>query len=158
MAKSRTFDQLKDVSFSQMTAREENVWLEGTAMAFLQANVVPGTDVYASVLHVSKSGMARDIALYVVLDCEDGQGNRKPEIVDISGYVARVLGYRRTDRNGGIRVSGCGMDMGFHLVHCLSYKLHGYHDVNVSEDKRGRPHRPSTTSYRAGYSLNHRSL
>ena len=40
----------------------------------------------------------------------------------LSGYVGRILGYTRA-KTGGVRVSGCGMDMGFHLVYALSSAL-----------------------------------
>jgi hypothetical protein len=39
--------------------------------------------------------------------------------------VAAVLDMR-CDKSGGVRVRGCGMDMGFHLTYTLSAKLYGY--------------------------------
>jgi hypothetical protein len=79
-----------------------------------------GSRVYTILRHVSSSGMSRDISL-VVAD-KDGR------ISDITYYAADALGYRLIERNGfrAIRVNGCGMDMGFHLVYNLSSVLfHG---------------------------------
>ena len=46
-----------------------------------------------------------------------------PNSNDITWDVMHVLGYRRSDKTGGLRVSGCGMDMGFHVVYNLGYVL-----------------------------------
>jgi hypothetical protein len=78
---------------------------------------------------------------------------------DITGHVARVLGYPCRDRADGMTVGGCGMDMGFHVVHSLSYALHGTNTVGAdAEEHAGRPFRPTREQYRAGYSLEHRWL
>ena len=68
--------------------------------------------------HVSQSGMSRDISVKVV--DEDG------DLRDVTYYVGLLLGQAPKDRNGQrvVRVTGCGMDMGFHLVYQLSYALY----------------------------------
>ena len=73
----------------------------------------PGDLVYTVLRHVSSSGMSRDISL-VVFD-----GERK-YMLDWS--VARVLGLPLS-KNEGVKVGGCGMDMGFHLVYSLGSVL-----------------------------------
>jgi len=76
----------------------------------------PGTRVYTSLEHRARSGMARWVSLYVI---------HKGRNVNVTGYAATVLGARRSDaHNGGIRVDGCGMDMGFHLVYHLAATLY----------------------------------
>lgn len=75
----------------------------------------PGATAFTILRHVSGSGMSRRISVLVPLD---------GGILDVSGYVATVLDYRRHDRDGGVIVGGCGMDMGFHLVYCLSRSLY----------------------------------
>ncbi len=74
--------------------------------------------VWTSLKSVSASGMSRDMKALTV---KDGQ------IIDITYYVALAcsVGSIR-ERNGQrvIRVGGCGMDMGFHLVYSLSYCLY----------------------------------
>lgn len=64
--------------------------------------------------HCSKSGMSRDISLYY-------------KDINITYYVAKVLGNKLRNSNGfnAVRVSGCGMDMGFYLVYSLSCALYG---------------------------------
>jgi hypothetical protein len=42
----------------------------------------------------------------------------------VSYLVARALGERIDRNNGGVKVSGCGMDMGFSLVYNLSHVLY----------------------------------
>ena len=77
--------------------------------------------VHTVLRHVSQSGMSRDISLKTV---EDGQ------IRDITYTVAIALGEKPKDKNGQrvIRVNGCGMDMGFHLVYSLSSVLYPNED------------------------------
>lgn len=123
------------------------------AIAKLRAMLPPGSKVYTVVRHVSSSGMTRHISC-LVATVEDG----KPAIDEITWYVCRALGYRRHDRNGGAIVGGCGMDMGYHLVHSLSYALHGMDTVGKKAkeaSEAGRPFRARRGNYRAGYSLNH---
>lgn len=72
--------------------------------------VEPGDTVYSSLKHVSRSGMFRVINLFVIKDNQPIQLDR---------WAADLLeGYDR--RHEGLRASGCGMDMGFHLVYRLS--------------------------------------
>ena len=67
--------------------------------------------------HCSSSGMSRDISLYF-------------KDMNITYYVAKALKYGVKNSNGfnAVKVSGCGMDMGFHLVYNLSCVLYGYAD------------------------------
>lgn len=82
------------------------------AIKSLKAILKPGDSVYTILKHVSKSGMSRDIDV-VIVDGED--------IKNISYWVACALDYKLNNR--GIRVGGCGMDMGFHLIYTLSSTL-----------------------------------
>ncbi len=88
------------------------------ALGQLQRNIQPGQTLRTIVTHVSRSGMSRSIRVL------DGFN-------DISWLVARVLDESMDDRNGGIRVSGCGMDMGFDIVYRLGYRLwpNGYNCI-----------------------------
>lgn len=79
----------------------------------LRELIKPGDVIYTKLTHVSRSGMYRVINLYVMKDNEP---------IWISRYVADLLeGW--DDRHEGCRASGCGMDMGYHLVHNLGYTL-----------------------------------
>ena len=85
--------------------------------------------VYTVLRHVSSSGLSKDISLKTV---HDGQ------IIDITYYTAKAIGDTLKERNGqrAIRVTGGGMDLGYHLVHSLSMSLYFGQD-------------------RAGYALSH---
>lgn len=72
----------------------------------------PGTTFYTSLNHVSKSGMSRWISVYVA---------RNNEIVDVTQTLIDLFPtvFKTRGAHPGIYVSGCGMDMGFHLVYTL---------------------------------------
>ncbi len=93
--------------------------------------------VYTVLRGVSSSGMTRHISLVVA-----GLDNTgKPALYDITYHASKVLGDKLTERDGHrvIKVQGCGMDMGFHLVYSLSSVLYAGQE-------------------RAGYVLSHRWL
>jgi hypothetical protein len=75
-----------------------------------------GDTVHTLIRSVSSSGMSRTMSLKIV---RDGR------IDDITFHVAHALGYPLVEVNGSraIRVNGCGMDMGFHVVYSLSSVL-----------------------------------
>ena len=74
-----------------------------------------GSTVHTVLRHVSQSGMSRSISVLAI----DEDGPR-----DVSYLVARALGDRVDQHRGGVKVTGCGMDMGFHLVYALSSVLY----------------------------------
>ncbi len=65
--------------------------------------------VYGIVRKISKTGMSRNIDLYVI------RGN---EMVYLTGYAAKILGWKLA-KDRGMVVSGCGMDMVFHTISTL---------------------------------------
>lgn len=82
----------------------------------LRKILVPGTVVRTISRHTSKSGMSRSIS--VVVNTPEG-------MVDLDWMIVRAgLGYRFDNKHDGIKVGGCGMDMGFHLVYSLSRSLY----------------------------------
>jgi hypothetical protein len=101
------------------------------------------TRVYTKVNHVSSSGMTRHISCYVARD---------NQIIDITWYVSQVIGERRNSKDGGIVVSGCGMDMGFALVYSLSQSLYpkGFY---LNEGECGRNGDTSGYDCDGGYRL-----
>ena len=94
--------------------------------AYLRALVPPGAIVYGSVRHVSRSGMARDIALYVVAEAVT-YGRARSEIVQLPpSRIAGVLTSARVAPGGGAtRRTGYGMDMVWDLVRQLDEALYG---------------------------------
>lgn len=88
--------------------------------------LVDGTLVHAKVNHVSASGMSRRIGLYFI---KDG------ELVDISYHASKAMDWGYKDGyDGGIKVSGCGMDMLFHTIDVFSYAM-GYGDICQQRDR-----------------------
>jgi hypothetical protein len=81
----------------------------------LRGWIKPGDTVYTVLRHVSRSGMQRSISLLVM---------HEGSIMDISGTAAGAMGDRFDRDQGGVKVGGCGMDMGFALVYELSYVLY----------------------------------
>lgn len=104
--------------------------------------VKPGTAVYTILRHCSASGMQRRISLAVV---HDGQ------IRVIDALVADLTG-NKAHRDGGIVANGCGMDMGYHLVHSLGYHLW---PAGTPEPHGTRNGQPDTSG---GYALRHEWL
>jgi hypothetical protein len=75
-----------------------------------------GDTVYTICRQVSASGMYRHISLLIKTD---------ENILNLSYSIAEILGMRYKDKTNSIGVSGCGMDMGFHVVYELSHHLFG---------------------------------
>lgn len=131
----------------------------------------PGDTVYTVLRHVSSSGMSRDIDLYIFRD-------NRPRY--LTQWAATALDWPMS-KNSGIRVGGCGMDMGFHLVYSLSSVLypHGFgiegensKKIKIRPDSkekaselikrgwkfRGRNGDPSGWDNSGGYALEHEWL
>lgn len=75
--------------------------------------------VYTILRHVSRSGMSRNISAFVIHE-------NQPH--NITYDVSKILDYKLAKNTEGVRVGGCGMDMGFHLVYSLSSSLYGIDD------------------------------
>jgi hypothetical protein len=101
----------------KLSKREQALMDRNYAIERLLTHYVkPGTKVYTIMRHVSSSGMSRNISLVIA----NGE-----EVIDITYYAAHALGDKLIESKGhrAIRVNGCGMDMGFHLVYNLSSVL-----------------------------------
>lgn len=72
--------------------------------------------LYTIIRHVARSGMSRSID--VISISEDG------EHYNLSYWIKTALDMQIDQNNGGVKMGGCGMDMGFALVDHLSYKLY----------------------------------
>ena len=102
------------------------------AIERLKQYLPPGSELLTLVTHVARSGMSRRIRCFAI-----------------------------DSKDLGLVVGGCGMDMGFHLAHSLSYSLHGRESVGDKAREyaeKGRHFEPTATDYRAGYSIRHRWL
>ncbi len=125
----------------------------------LKGLLKPGDTVFTKLNHVSRSGMSRDISLFIFRDNE-------PRLLD---YDASILTGYPLSKNEGIRIGGCGMDMGFALVYDLSHCLYGdgYECIEGKEPNKRCPSnfhvntRDKTLKepiHKDGYALNHRWL
>lgn len=115
------------------------------------ADIKPGATIHTVLRHVSPSGMTRHIDVYTI---ENG------ELAYRSWYVAKVIGAPvHVGRHDGIKVGGCGMDMGFSIVCSLSRALFpdGFDCIgdgcpsNDHSNHEDRQHHPD-----GGYALRHR--
>ena len=73
------------------------------------------TVIYSIVRTVSASGLSRTIDFYVIVD-------GKP--IWITPATRDILDYKQDEKTQALKVGGTGMDMCFHVVHSLGYKLH----------------------------------
>lgn len=112
-----------------------------------------GSTVRTVLRHVSRSGMSRAISII------------GPDDDDVSYLVVRATGDRFDSRYGGIKVGGCGMDMGYHLVYGLARTLYrdGFPCAGTScpsNDHSNEWRNPDWTPGRIhsdpGYALQHR--
>ena len=77
--------------------------------------------IYTDLNHASKSGMTRSISCYV--------RNKEGYSKNIN-HLIENMGTFKEDKYGGLKVTGCGMDMGFHLVYTTSVNV--YCQVGIS--------------------------
>lgn len=71
--------------------------------------------IYANITHVSRSGMMRYIKFYA-------RQNNNTRLLTIHKHIADLLNHN-CDRDKGIKVGGCGMDMVFSVLSNLNYKM-----------------------------------
>lgn len=124
------------------------------AVAELRGMLPPGTTVYTVLRHVAPSGMTRWISCLAIVD---------GKLINLDWYVERAGIGSRDRRHEGIKVGGCGMDMGFHLVYSLSRVIHrdafhctGQHGCPANDhvNDRGEPdYSPERLHSDAGYAL-----
>lgn len=106
-----------------MTTKAEETQREAEeARAQLRELLPPGSTVRTILRHVSRSGMTR--AISPVVNGEDS-----------TWLVVRAVPGFKFNRNGGVTMGGCGMDMGFALIYHLSHALYpdGFECTGVSE-------------------------
>ena len=88
--------------------------VKAEAIVRLKSMLKPGDTVYTTIKHVSRSGMSRSIDVHLIRDNEPRW---------IAYTVALVIGWGFDEKREAVKVGGCGMDMGFHLVYTLSRVL-----------------------------------
>ena len=113
------------------------------AKQHLRELLKPGQTIYTILRHRSSSGMSRSISLVI---------NTKDGIQSLDYWIAQAQGESTDQKNGGIKVSGCGMDMGFHLVYNLGRMLWPNGTKKPHGTRNGQPDTDG------GYALKHQWL
>jgi hypothetical protein len=99
--------------------------------------------VYCFLRHVSPSGMSRRISFYSIA---------KNEPICIDWYIEKIdIGYKRDKHKEGLKVGGCGMDMGFSVVYNLGDVIYPNGDGKTITGRNGDT-KPETDG---GYLLKH---
>jgi len=101
------------------------------AIEKLHRLIDPGDVIYTNMLHVSKSGMYRVMDVFIIKD-------NIP--LRLTWSVADAIQERYDRKHEGIGVSGCGMDMGFHVVYNLSRVLYPQGFDCIGEKCRSNDH------------------
>lgn len=86
------------------------------ALSNLRRILRPGVEVRTILRHVSSSGMCRWVSLVYV----DKRGNT----YDLDLWAAKVTGYAYDPKHNGLKVPGCGFDVGFDVVYSISRALY----------------------------------
>jgi len=84
------------------------------ALTMLREFVSPGDHLYTILRHVSRSGMLRIVQVVTFYD-------GRP--VWLGWNVARAIGATYDRDREGVKVGGCGMDVGFEVVYNLGRAL-----------------------------------
>jgi len=111
----------------------------------------PGDTVHTILKHVSRSGMQRTITPLKLIDNDP---------IYLGYHVGRVID-ARTDGDHGVKMGGCGMDMGFQLVYLLSSALwpDGFDCIGEGCPANDHFNRENNSHHRdGGYALKHRWL
>lgn len=122
-------------------AKQEKTWEQKTVEWIRRTRPT----IYCTCEHVSASGMSRRISFFAIR-------NNKPVYLD--GLIEAMTHYKRDRKDRGLRVGGCGMDMGFAVVYDFSRACF----PNGFKYRKGEYHRnsdPSPADKDGGYALKH---
>lgn len=104
--------------------------------------------VYTVLRHVSRSGMMRRISCFIIV-------KNKP--INIDWYIEKLGTYNRDRNHEGLKIGGCGMDMGFSLVYNTSSTVYrgGFicrgekctSNDHINGDRNYKPHKHRDGGY-----------
>jgi hypothetical protein len=123
----------------QLTQKEGKIARAEYCKKQLRKILKPGATVFCVLRSVSRSGMNRTISFFAI------QGK---DLRNLDAYISDALGYRWVE-GGGLSVSGCGMDMGFSVVHNLGSALW------PKGTKKPHGRRNGEDDFAGGYALKH---
>jgi hypothetical protein len=89
------------------------------AIERLKSWLKPGDTVYCSIGHVARSGMSRTIKFFFFTVDEENA----VRVINLTYNMSRALGDSMDRDEGTLKVSGCGMDMGFETIYRLGALL-----------------------------------
>ena len=115
------------------------------ALEFLHAVLKPGARVYTILRHVSASGMSRRISVLAMGTNESGEA--RP--IHLDWHIEKLGIAKRHAREQGLVVGGCGMDMGYYLVHRLGSAMWPNGTPHPHGRRNGEP------DSEGGYALEH---
>lgn len=130
----------------QLTRTEGEKARREYCAAELRKLLKPGQKVYCVLRRVSGSGMSRNISLFIVTPASKGQ---PAGLRNIDVLTADAIGYSLASKGEGVRVDGCGMDMGFALVYSLGATVWPKGTPKPHGRRNGEPDKAG------GYALKH---
>lgn len=114
---------------------------QNQAIESLRETLKPGDTVYTILRSVSRSGMSRVIDLVSI---KDG------DTFHLGFLAAKAMDDKYDREREGIKVGGCGMDMGFHIVYNLARTLFRDQYVCTGEDCTANDHSNAYSRNRQG--------
>jgi hypothetical protein len=112
------------------------------AIEIIKNHVKPGDTISCVLRHVSRSGMMRHISFFA--NHADGG------LICLDYQIGKACDYKQAKGGPGIKVSGCGMDMGFAVVYELGQTLWPRGTDKPHGTRNGEP------DSNGGYALTHR--
>ena len=82
--------------------------------------------IYTTLRSVSRSGMSRKIDAFYFKANSDGTISK----YNLNYAIAQITSFKQDSQTGALKVGGCGMDMGFHLVYSFSRCLFDGLDIS----------------------------
>lgn len=142
-------------------ARNAKSAVRQEAIDRLKVWIKPGDTLFTQLKSVSRSGMSRVIQV-VKIECNPDR--QEPDVLYLGYNVAQACDMKYDREREGVKIGGCGMDMGFALVYDLARVLFADSFECIGEgcpsndhsngDRNYTPHKHSD----GGYSLKQRWL
>tara|TARA_B100000035_G_scaffold81028_1_gene67936 strand:+ start:372 stop:749 length:378 start_codon:yes stop_codon:yes gene_type:complete len=116
---------------------------ELAALADLHALLKPGSTIWSVHRHTSASGMTHCFDFYTI------QAN---ELIRLTHLICVACDYKHHPKHGGLKTTGCGMDMAFNTIYNLGQTMW---PEGTSKPHGTRNGEPDTVG---GYAFHHRHL
>ena len=148
-----------------MTAKQKREERD-EAIKRLRELVKPGDQLVTVMRHRSASGMSRSIDVYMMytIKAKDRydktlRPSARINWLWLSFNIARACGFQWDAARESIRVGGCGMDMGYHIVYTLGRVLFPKGGALKHSPREAQERRAGETKETdGGYLLSHRWL